>query len=155
MKNFFKFLGIITLIAVIGFSMAACKNDDEEGGPDPALNGTWVSPVDSYGYITEIKLDNGSLEVLRRLGQSGRLTPYQKGTYTTSGSSMTIHITHYYYMEDWLTKDQLKSTVSGGVSDDTIDRLFESSTGIWSISGDTLTVTSTVEEQSQTYTRKN
>jgi hypothetical protein len=31
MKNFFKFLGIISLILVIGFSMAGCKPADEEG----------------------------------------------------------------------------------------------------------------------------
>ncbi|GBU26701.1 hypothetical protein R84B8_00211 [Treponema sp. R8-4-B8] len=32
MKNFFKFLGIIALTAVIGFSMVACNDDDDKGG---------------------------------------------------------------------------------------------------------------------------
>ena len=36
MKNFFKFLGIISLVLVIGFSMAACKDDD--GGDDNGGN---------------------------------------------------------------------------------------------------------------------
>jgi len=36
MKNFFKFLGIISLVLVIGFSMAACKDDD--GGDDNKNN---------------------------------------------------------------------------------------------------------------------
>jgi hypothetical protein len=41
MKNTIKFLGIIALVAVIGFSMVACDGlfGDEEGG-DPALTGT-------------------------------------------------------------------------------------------------------------------
>jgi hypothetical protein len=44
MKNFFKFLGIISIALVIGFSMAGCKNDDEGGGREVAeeLLGTWV-----------------------------------------------------------------------------------------------------------------
>jgi len=32
MKNTSKFLGIIALVAVIGFSMAACDKDDDGGG---------------------------------------------------------------------------------------------------------------------------
>jgi hypothetical protein len=32
MKNVFKVLGIIALVAVIGFSMAACGGDDDGGG---------------------------------------------------------------------------------------------------------------------------
>jgi len=39
MKNFVKVWGIIALVAVIGFSMAACGGDDDDGGPD--LNGVW------------------------------------------------------------------------------------------------------------------
>jgi len=36
MKNFFKFLGVISLVLVIGFSMAACKHDG--GGDDNSGN---------------------------------------------------------------------------------------------------------------------
>jgi len=32
MKNFFKLFGIIALVAVIGFSMAACGGDDDDDG---------------------------------------------------------------------------------------------------------------------------
>jgi hypothetical protein len=32
MKNFFKFLGIIALVAVTGFSFTACKSGDGDGG---------------------------------------------------------------------------------------------------------------------------
>ncbi|WP_461247712.1 hypothetical protein, partial [Treponema sp. R6D11] len=48
MKNFFKVLGVIALVAVIGFSMAACGSyDDDSGGGGSleggGLSGTWVS----------------------------------------------------------------------------------------------------------------
>jgi len=33
MKNFCRILGIIAIAAVIGFSMAACGDDDGPGGP--------------------------------------------------------------------------------------------------------------------------
>jgi hypothetical protein len=32
MKNTFKLLGIIVMVAIIGFSMAACGGDDDNGG---------------------------------------------------------------------------------------------------------------------------
>jgi len=47
MKNFFKarivpFLGVIALAAVIGFSMTACADDDEDILEiDSAIHGTW------------------------------------------------------------------------------------------------------------------
>jgi hypothetical protein len=50
MKNFTKLLGIIALIAVIGFSMAACGDSDDSGttttnngggGTTNSLNGVW------------------------------------------------------------------------------------------------------------------
>jgi hypothetical protein len=53
MKNFFKFLGIIALVAVIGFSMAGCKTDDEEsgdggGGGSSDFTGTWEGTSEEY-----------------------------------------------------------------------------------------------------------
>jgi len=40
MKNFFKFLGIVTLVATIGFSMAGCKSgDDDSGGGGLTITG--------------------------------------------------------------------------------------------------------------------
>jgi len=40
MKNTIKFLGIIAIVAIIGFSMAGCK-DDEEDLDVTLLYGTW------------------------------------------------------------------------------------------------------------------
>jgi hypothetical protein len=43
MKNLFKLLGIISLVLIIGFSMAACSSGggDDGGSIDSALVGTW------------------------------------------------------------------------------------------------------------------
>jgi hypothetical protein len=45
MKNFAKFLGIIALVAVIGFSMAACGGEEDDnggnGGGSISWAGTW------------------------------------------------------------------------------------------------------------------
>jgi hypothetical protein len=35
MKNFWKLLGIIALVAVIGFGVVGCGGDDDDDGPDP------------------------------------------------------------------------------------------------------------------------
>jgi hypothetical protein len=45
MKNVFKVLGIIAIVAVIGFSMVSCGEDPDKGGIDfgnaPSFDGTW------------------------------------------------------------------------------------------------------------------
>jgi len=48
MKNIVKLFGLIVLVAVIGFSMAACKNDDD-GDPEKTISGNSIAsgaPVD-------------------------------------------------------------------------------------------------------------
>jgi len=42
MKNMVKLFGVIALVAVIGFSMAACKNDDD-GDPEGTINGSSIA----------------------------------------------------------------------------------------------------------------
>ncbi|MDR0670041.1 MAG: hypothetical protein LBF95_08160 [Treponema sp.] len=65
MKNFFNLFGIIALVAVIGFSMAAC--DDGDGG---LIDGVWdrgdiVVTIDgSSGVFTEVKSNSGWLPLL-------------------------------------------------------------------------------------------
>jgi hypothetical protein len=53
MKNVFKVLGIIALVAVIGFSMVSCKSDDDDGGGGNSSNwvGTWKMTESSNGNI--------------------------------------------------------------------------------------------------------
>jgi len=50
MKNFAKFLGVIALVAVIGFSFAACDDGNGNdnggnpgGGGGSQFNGTWTN----------------------------------------------------------------------------------------------------------------
>jgi hypothetical protein len=56
MKNIIKLFGIIALVTVIGFSMAGCKNDDDDSGAygktDSSLNGTWKGADNSEGTLT-------------------------------------------------------------------------------------------------------
>jgi hypothetical protein len=61
MKNVFKILGVIALVAVIGFGVAACKSDDDDddgdgggGGLVPKeLKGNWLRDTEgSERYLT-------------------------------------------------------------------------------------------------------
>jgi hypothetical protein len=50
MKNFFKFLGIVSLALVIGFSMAGCKDADDDDGGGGGGGGSVDWPADiTYG----------------------------------------------------------------------------------------------------------
>jgi len=54
MKNLFKthiapIVGIIALVAVVGFSMAACAEDEDVGSE---FNGVWASRTDATDIIT-------------------------------------------------------------------------------------------------------
>jgi len=55
MKNVLKAFGVIAFVAIIGFSMAGCKNDDDGGGlPAPSLT---ASPSGTVTAGTTIYLD--------------------------------------------------------------------------------------------------
>jgi len=65
MKNTIKFLGLIALAAVIGFSMAACGDggDDDGGDKDPPIVGSWgnnsgVWTFNNNGTATFVSADN-------------------------------------------------------------------------------------------------
>jgi hypothetical protein len=78
MKNKFKLIGIIALLAVIGFSMAAC-GDNSSSDPD-LFEGTWVGSS-----------DDGSVRIV---AAGGKFTIYlngtegMRGTYTASGNTV-------------------------------------------------------------------
>jgi hypothetical protein len=81
MKNTFKLFGIIALIAVVGFSMAACGGDDD-GGADP-FEGTWVNTAQGLRIVAadkSAKVYLNNAEIIRC-------------TYTVSGNSATAKIT--------------------------------------------------------------
>jgi ABC-type glycerol-3-phosphate transport system substrate-binding protein len=80
MKNKIKLFGIIALVAVIGFGVAACS----EGNNNSTLEGTWGNKKEGI----KIVLNNGtitkSLDNVRAL----------RGTYTASKKNITIEFTH-------------------------------------------------------------
>ena len=158
MKNFAKFLGIAVIVAVIGFSMAACDDGskDDNGDGNSTLNGTWVNTAEGI----KIVLNNGAITI------SNDNVEMMKGTCSTSGSNITITITQVtgavfeasdlgITASQWYTQQQLKTAViqvlvSDGLSqseaEEMYDEMFEnspfgSSTGTYTLSGNTLTVT--------------
>jgi hypothetical protein len=108
MKKAFKLIGIAFLLVAIVLSMAACSDD---GGGDSGVNGTYVNGSE------QVKLTNGKdFEVV----VSG--TSIMKGTFTTSGSSISVSISQVWgpAMNDvntfetrWYTKNEL---IAAGVS---------------------------------------
>lgn len=79
MKNRIKILGIIALLATIGFSMISCGDGGGGGGGNDTLNGSWL---DSNG--DGFRLKNGSFECLENNKVS------IKGTYTAGGKGKSV-----------------------------------------------------------------
>lgn len=141
MKNLFKWFGIIALVAIIGFSIAACKTDDDSsgGGTDPALNGTWVRNDNGYVY----KFNNGSFEM------STDGMPFMRGTYTTNGNIITMKITGIYGGDSdfaslgltsrWYSRSEF--TAATGITDDLqLNDIFQTFKYPYSLYGITLTL---------------
>ena len=130
MKNQFKLFGLAVLVTAIVFSFAACKNDPEPL-TDPALNGTWAYR-DADDDDTTFVFNNGAFEMSRVDGVK------VKGTFTTSGGSITLKPTHVMGTDGkWYTKAQLKAE---GMDEDEIGYYFTPVTYTYSISGSTLTL---------------
>jgi hypothetical protein len=81
MKNFVKWLGIISMALVIGLSFSDC-DDGSTGGGGGGFNGVWKA---SDGE--EITLNNGSFVVSENIKQ------FLRGKYTTSAKSIATNIT--------------------------------------------------------------
>jgi hypothetical protein len=119
MKNFIKILSIIALAAAIGFSITACGDGAGGGGGgsgslNSALNGTWDNPAEGEKLV----LNNGSFTV------SQNNVEIIKGTYSVSGSNVTMAVTQVYgsvlgedaedvglSVSKWYTRQQLKADV--------------------------------------------
>jgi hypothetical protein len=131
--------------------MAACDSefgsDGGGSGTDSRLNGTWVGPADILTF------NNGNFEDTYQI-------PVMRGTYTTTASSITITITHYY--GDILTSDTIKFSsrwysradlIALGVPEYRLADMFSPVTLTYSISGNTLYLTN-YDGNTLTYTRK-
>jgi hypothetical protein len=77
MKNVFKFLGIIALVAVIGFSMAACGDGDGGGGGGGGLTITGI-PANLNGKYAIAAPMTGSIiaaaEVTQNSAKGGKIS---------------------------------------------------------------------------------
>ena len=140
-KNFW--LGILVMALVFGMTVVGCDDGSTDGETDSALNGTWVGEDD-----IELKFNNGNFEV----SEDG--TPFQKGTYTTSGGKLTITLTHMAVGDGLKTKAQMLAAYPE--SKDEIEAMFAPQTGNYSVNSNTLTMTSSFEGETYTttYTRK-
>jgi hypothetical protein len=97
MKNTIKFLGIIALIAVIGFSMSSCDDGSSSGDIVPSeLQGTWVG---SYGTI----IINSSSATVQTGGSSitDTVKRVQKGSVTNvDGVNYTVYTVKFAQWDD-------------------------------------------------------
>jgi len=103
-------------------------------GLDAALNGAWANSEE------ELNFNNGSFEILD-ITEGVKL----KGTYTTSNGRVSLTITHVQYDasygigSNWYSRADLKAL---GVADADLNGVFTVIAGAYSISGNTLSLTS-------------
>ena len=92
MKNLAKLVGIIAMVALIGFTMAACNNDPDDGGKDALDGTTWRGSSTYEGNTTTTVLTFNSPNFTWSVydGEESMHTP---GTYSISGSTVTITMT--------------------------------------------------------------
>ncbi|MDR2951880.1 MAG: hypothetical protein LBU82_01415 [Treponema sp.] len=154
MKNKKVLLGVLVIPLVLG--MAACKEEAEDS---TSIVGTWANA--DAGITLKFNSDN-SYEI--QMGGA----PLIKGTYITSGSSLTITPTGINggnpflsgagLENKWYTEAELRQAAkAGGMTDAEIDEWmgemqFVSSTFSYSISGNTLSLTITVDGETDTLT---
>ena len=124
-----------------------CKWEQEQG------------QTTTYEYDIELTLNNGSLD----WNEKG--TPFTKGTYTTSGSSMTIAVNQYYTNElsesnnagRWYTRNELKNAyMAAGYSEinaeEYVSSIYATQSGTYTVNATTLALT--MNGATTTFTKK-
>jgi hypothetical protein len=115
MKNVFKVLGIIALVAVIGFSMVACGDDDDDDGGGGALT------PDSLGANSRVDWKNDATGAQINFDTEGNdLTCYilDKNNATVADGKITISNNTVTWADGTsciikLSSDGKKLTISG------------------------------------------
>jgi len=117
MKNLFKVLGIVALVAIIGFSMAACGDGGGGGGDDLSL---YISSIHTSGnnYEVEFKITSDALKNTETTGyvltiDGDSVTIDSGGSGTLNG---TMHKSLYFTIDPPLTvgtKYAVEVTYSG------------------------------------------
>ncbi|MDR0472123.1 MAG: hypothetical protein LBH43_00375 [Treponema sp.] len=86
MKNTIKWLGIIALVAVIGFTMVSCDNGNGGSGSTGGLSGTWRGTIQGATATVTITSSGWTFTAS---GLSDR------GTYTMDGITARLFSTVY------------------------------------------------------------
>jgi len=170
----------IVLACLMALVFVSCEDSvsgaNDGGGPEAALNGTWVHR-NAWGEEEILIFNNGNFEILN----NG--LPAQMGTYTISGNYLIIRTTHIHGAgglgvsdgnygtidillgSRWYSRSELISVIenrlqSAGVPSwsiaDTIwhiEHFFGPRTVIFTLSGNVLSITS--HGETTTYTRRN
>jgi len=98
MKNATKLFGIIALIGIIGFTMAACDDKDSGGSP---FDGTWngrtsedeqIRIVIDGSTFTVYWIEEGSITslIFSATGNTGNFSGEINGTVTVSGNTLIV-----------------------------------------------------------------
>jgi hypothetical protein len=98
MENKRFWLGILVMVLVFGMTVVGCGDGDvkgNDGGTDPALNGTWVYM--QYSTVSnKWIMNNGIYEHYGFQFGNDDLVPQIKGTYSTNNGIMTGNDTHIH-----------------------------------------------------------
>jgi len=88
MKNTFKVLGIIALLAIIGVSMAACGGGDDDGGGSK-FEGRWLNlyAVNDNGYTDFSFTFTGNSFSFKSAGKENFT---RNGTFTFTDTAITL-----------------------------------------------------------------
>ena len=92
MRNLFKLLGIIALVAVIGFTMVGCKTDEDGdsggGGSNSDIIGTWSGTISDHGnnYPFTLVIGDGTYAIT--VPNFSALN--DSGTYTRNGNTAAL-----------------------------------------------------------------
>ena len=113
MKKTLKLIGIVAIVAIIGFAIVACDDNDDNGVPE-LINTVWKCNVQHsiHGEITSTLTFTTETAVTYNTTFSGGET--EEGTYIVNGKALTATF------ETWT----LKGTFSG-------NKLTDGDGGIW------------------------
>jgi len=157
MKNAIRLLAAVVIVAICLFSFIACDNGNGYGD-NSTFNGTWVNSSDGIRIV----LNNGNFTIVMDDIESLR------GTYNTNRNNMTMNTTHingavfgeagsiiglspnqWYAAQEYMTAvintlidigmtqaqaEAMLNEIVGG-------KLFETQTGTYTLSGNTLILT--------------
>jgi uncharacterized lipoprotein YehR (DUF1307 family) len=147
MKNLIKWFGIIALAAVIGFSMAACGDDDDTSTADP-FKGTWISDEeDANVWFTAAdgKFTLYEKHDIKNEEESWEMA-FMRGTYTVSGNAVSGVFTDVNKREEKTDPDQW--VAYAGLSTEEKGDSLSSFQG--TVSGNTVAITFSAGEETVT-----